>query len=137
MSGVAHGFVSFKIKPQASVAANSTIVNKAAIYFDYNLPVITNDANTFVLDYTTLPLSLMSFSATIISANETAILWSTINESGSEKFIIEQSENGTDFKSIATVNAKGMNFNTYNISVDDHTCAISSTPAAVIKSSET
>lgn len=119
-----HGFVSFKIKPQASIAANSTIVNKAAIYFDYNSAVITNDANTFVLDYTTLPLSLMSFSATIISANETAILWSTINESGSEKFIIEQSENGTDFKSIATVNAKGMNFNTYNVTVDDHTSAL-------------
>lgn len=119
-----HGFISFKIRPQSNVSANSTITNKAAIYFDYNSPVITNNASTFVSGYTTLQLSLMNFSATVKSANETTILWNTINESGSEKFIIEQSENGTDFKSIETVNAKGMNFNTYNITVADHTSAL-------------
>lgn len=119
-----HGFISFKIRPQSNVPINSTITNKAAIYFDYNSPVITNNASTFVYGYTTLQLSLMNFSATVKTANETTILWNTINESGSEKFIIEQSENGIDFKSIATVNAKGTNFNTYNVTVDDHTSAL-------------
>lgn len=37
-----HGFVRFKIRPQKWVYEGSFIFNKAAIYFDYNEPVITN-----------------------------------------------------------------------------------------------
>ncbi|SFC66719.1 conserved repeat domain-containing protein/Por secretion system C-terminal sorting domain-containing protein [Flexibacter flexilis DSM 6793] len=43
-----HGFVSFRIKPQANLALGTNISNKAAIYFDYNAPVITNTAVTKV-----------------------------------------------------------------------------------------
>jgi uncharacterized repeat protein (TIGR01451 family) len=39
-----HGFVSFKIKPKSTVTVGETISNKAEIYFDYNLPVVTNTA---------------------------------------------------------------------------------------------
>lgn len=45
-----HGFVSFKIKPKSSVTAGETINNKAEIYFDFNLPVITNTVSTTIVN---------------------------------------------------------------------------------------
>jgi len=37
-----HGFVKFKIRPKANIALGTPIRNSAAIYFDFNEPVITN-----------------------------------------------------------------------------------------------
>jgi len=37
-----HGYALFKIKTQSNLTPNATIRSKAEIYFDYNLPVITN-----------------------------------------------------------------------------------------------
>lgn len=39
-----HGFVKFKIKAKDNLAVGHIISDDAAIYFDYNSPVITNDA---------------------------------------------------------------------------------------------
>lgn len=36
------GFIQYRIKPKANLAAGTTILNHAFIYFDYNAPVITN-----------------------------------------------------------------------------------------------
>jgi len=44
-----HGFITFKIKPATGLNANSTISNRAAIYFDYNLPIFTNIMTTQVI----------------------------------------------------------------------------------------
>ncbi len=44
-----HGFVRYRIKPKASIAVHDSIVNYAAIYFDYNLPVLTNKAVTHII----------------------------------------------------------------------------------------
>ncbi len=40
------GNVVFKIKTKPTVAVNSTVTQKADIFFDYNWPIVTNDANT-------------------------------------------------------------------------------------------
>jgi uncharacterized repeat protein (TIGR01451 family) len=37
-----HGFISYSIKPISNLSNGTTITNTAAIYFDFNLPVITN-----------------------------------------------------------------------------------------------
>jgi hypothetical protein len=37
-----HGFILFRVKPKTGLAVGDEFTNKAAIYFDYNLPVITN-----------------------------------------------------------------------------------------------
>jgi hypothetical protein len=42
------GYVAFRIKPKNTLVANDLIQNKASIYFDYNLPIVTNTANTIV-----------------------------------------------------------------------------------------
>ncbi|MFT3795362.1 leucine-rich repeat domain-containing protein [Flavobacterium sp.] len=45
-----HGHVVFKIKTKSNLAVNSSVSNKADIFFDYNFPVITEPAvTTFTL----------------------------------------------------------------------------------------
>lgn len=41
-----HGFIRYRIKPITSLNAGDSILNSAAIYFDFNEPVITNTAVT-------------------------------------------------------------------------------------------
>lgn len=38
-----HGFIKFRINPRPGLQIGDTIRNKAGIYFDFNLPVITNE----------------------------------------------------------------------------------------------
>jgi hypothetical protein len=42
------GYVAFKIKTKPTLTVGTAINNTASIYFDYNLPVITNTATTMV-----------------------------------------------------------------------------------------
>jgi hypothetical protein len=44
-----HGFVRYRIRPKSTIAVHDSITNYAAIYFDYNLPVITNTAVTKIV----------------------------------------------------------------------------------------
>lgn len=48
-----NGFVSFKIKPKGSLAVGDAIQNTAKIYFDFNLPIITNTVTTTIYKLTT------------------------------------------------------------------------------------
>lgn len=41
-----HGYVHFKVLPNTTVTESDVISNRAAIYFDYNAPVITNTTYT-------------------------------------------------------------------------------------------
>ncbi|MFC7772840.1 T9SS type A sorting domain-containing protein [Flavobacterium sp. GCM10027622] len=41
-----HGFVAYKIKPKDNVVIGDVFQNKADIFFDFNLPVVTNTALT-------------------------------------------------------------------------------------------
>lgn len=43
-----HGFVRFKVQPKAGLVLEDSIPNQAAIYFDFNAPIITNTALTLV-----------------------------------------------------------------------------------------
>lgn len=43
-----HGFVSFRIKPVATIALGDSMSETANIYFDFNEPIITNTATTTV-----------------------------------------------------------------------------------------
>jgi hypothetical protein len=43
-----HGFILFKVKPKTGLAVGDEFANNAAIYFDYNLPVITNQDKTMI-----------------------------------------------------------------------------------------
>ena len=47
---LSHGYISFKVKPIASIAVGNVIQNTANIYFDYNAPIATNTATTTVVN---------------------------------------------------------------------------------------
>jgi hypothetical protein len=112
-----NGFVSFKIKPINSLVVGSIIPNNAAIYFDYNKPIITNTANTIVQN--PLPLTLLNFSAILQrNADKILVYWSTANEVNTAHFIIEQSSNSKDFVVVAEVVAKGIGSNSYFYSIN-------------------
>ncbi len=49
-----HGFVRYKVKPKSNLQVGDSIKNFAAIYFDFNEPVITNTAKTHILLFTGL-----------------------------------------------------------------------------------
>ncbi len=43
-----HGYITYRIKPVNGLTINDKILNSAAIYFDFNLPVITNMQETTI-----------------------------------------------------------------------------------------
>ncbi|MBK6640835.1 MAG: T9SS type A sorting domain-containing protein [Bacteroidetes bacterium] len=49
-----HGFVRYRIQPKSNLVAGNTITSSAAIYFDFNDPILTNTATTHIL----LPTSI-------------------------------------------------------------------------------
>ena len=54
---LSHGFIHYRVKPKTTLQHNDTIKNIAAIYFDFNDPVITNTATTHVV----LPTGIASY----------------------------------------------------------------------------
>jgi hypothetical protein len=57
---LSHVFVHYRIQPKTNLSAGDTIPNFAAIYFDFNEPVITNTAKTIIV----LPTGLTSATPT-------------------------------------------------------------------------
>ncbi|MBK6640824.1 MAG: T9SS type A sorting domain-containing protein [Bacteroidetes bacterium] len=49
-----HGFVRYRIQPKSNLVAGDSITNNAAIYFDFNDPILTNTAYTQIV----LPTSI-------------------------------------------------------------------------------
>lgn len=114
-----HGFISFRIKPHPSVPSGETIHNTAAIFFDYNAPVITNTTGTFIRPFSVVPTRLLSFSAIPQIDNTTALYWNTANEINTQQFVIEQGSDGVRFNTISSVVAKRRTNNNYSANVID------------------
>jgi hypothetical protein len=57
---LSHGFVRYRIQPKTTLSAGDSITNFAAIYFDFNEPVITNTAKTSII----LPAGIASATPT-------------------------------------------------------------------------
>jgi hypothetical protein len=51
---LSHGFIHYRIKPKSNLTAGYKILNNAAIYFDFNEPVITNTTKTLIVTSTGL-----------------------------------------------------------------------------------
>ncbi len=109
-----HGYVVYRIKPKATLAIGDNVNNSAGIYFDYNLPVITNLCVTKVVA-NALPLRLLSFAAN--AHNKTNLLqWVTAREVNTAYFAIERSADGKKYAAIGKV-AAGTNNYSYT---DEH-----------------
>ncbi len=103
-----HGYVRYRIHPKTTIPVHDSISNYAAIYFDYNLPVITNNAVTrivypdnFVELYTTVCDSLISPSGNY-TWNSNGLYFDTIpgGTSGVDSVYVIHLNIGTSFGSL-------------------------------------
>ncbi|MES2849728.1 MAG: hypothetical protein V4685_11780 [Bacteroidota bacterium] len=103
-----NGWVSFKIKPKPSVVIGDSLNNSAAIYFDFNLPVITNTATTIVTSSSTpVPVKLEYFSVNK-KENTNQLNWKASCTYGNATFAIERSDDGNHFTSIGNISATAL-----------------------------
>ncbi len=99
-----HGFVAFKIQPKNNVAIGDSLKNKAAIYFDFNAPVITNTVNTVITTAGPVAIRLLYFS--ISTKEETNLLvWKIADATVATDFTIQRSSDGIHFNNIGNITA--------------------------------
>lgn len=102
-----HGHIIYRIKPRSSLLPGDTIRNGAGIYFDYNLPVATNISNTVVMNLSSLPVTLNSFTGSL-AGSVVKLQWETSMENQVNRFEVQRSSNGTDFINIGSVTAHNL-----------------------------
>jgi len=97
-----HGFVVFKIKTKESLIEGDQFENSAAIYFDYNFPIFTNEFETQVVGVA-LPVKLSSFNADQ-REDEVHLNWVVQSEENLSHYIVERRhESEDDFRSVDRV----------------------------------
>ncbi len=109
---LSHGHVNFSIKTKASVAAGDVIQNSASIYFDHNLPVVTNKVSTTVISQV-LPVSLLSFTATK-QESRNVLQWNVAQQVNFSHFELERSEDGREFHFLARIAYNGNQYTYYD-----------------------
>ncbi len=88
-----HGFVSYSIRPKSNLANGTQITNTAGIYFDFNLPVVTNTTlniidSTLVTGIWQYPVSGSEFSVFPNPATDFIIINSAESENKKYEIII-------------------------------------------------
>ncbi|MBK7338347.1 MAG: T9SS type A sorting domain-containing protein [Saprospirales bacterium] len=116
-----------------------TWLTRSGALFTENLP---GDPGAMITDYNLLDLTLamtaplpvtwLSFRATLNDGNGVDLDWSTASESNNEGFDIERSANGRDWESIAFVPGAGTTSEVQNYQFTDPAYAIASAGAALI-----
>jgi uncharacterized repeat protein (TIGR01451 family) len=108
-----NGFIKFKVKPVAPLAAGTIIPNKAYIYFDYNKGIETNTASTIITGILPVKFTMYELRCTICepTKNEKQITnyWTTETEENTSHFNVQSSLDGQVFKNIGTIAANGKN----------------------------
>lgn len=108
-----HGFIRFRVKPVNTLTLGNTVPNKAAIYFDYNTPVITNTAITTIKDEGLFPLKLLAFRGRRTTEKTVQLYWLTSHEINTKTFIIQHSTEGRTFTAVGETKAVGYGNNSY------------------------
>lgn len=108
-----NGFVTFIVKPLPTLVAGTNVYNKAHIYFDYNSPIITNNAVTQITNITIVPLKFINYTAQLNSETVVENKWITANESNVANYKVQRSIDGKNFETIATQKANNTVSNTY------------------------
>ncbi len=104
---LSHGYIAYRIRPKATVKIGDTIRNTAAIYFDFNPPVVTNISATAIMSTMILPAYLKVFRAEL-KGSVVHVSWQTATETNSDHFEVQRSTNGKDFVTIGKVQAKNL-----------------------------
>ena len=99
-----NGFVAFKVKPKTNLVLGDSLNNRAAIYFDYNPPVITNTAMSVVSPQRLSPVTLEYFSANS-NGNNNLLTWKVRTSNGFTSFIVERSDDNAHYTEIGNITA--------------------------------
>lgn len=90
------GFVAFSIKPLPDLDSGTPVYNQAAIYFDLNLPVLTNTTlNTYVS-------SLISTTTTVVST-QPLLIWPNPNNGSFAVELPEPADSDTELRILGTM----------------------------------
>ncbi len=84
-----HGFVSFKVNAMNGLAAGHIISDDAAIYFDFNQPVITNYANVTMINPLGVNENLSAYQLSVSPNPSAGIIYLTGMFFGNEKMQME------------------------------------------------
>lgn len=52
-----HGYILYRMQPRSTLVLGDSVLNQVGIYFDYNLPIITNVAHTVIEQSTGIPVA--------------------------------------------------------------------------------
>jgi hypothetical protein len=66
-----------------------------------------------------LPVTILSFNANYVAANNVKVSWSTTDEVNASYFVVERSSNGSDFTEVAQVNASESANPIHDYSIND------------------
>jgi len=99
-----NGYIAFRIKPKNTLSIGDSLNNKAAIYFDFNFPVITNTATTILRSLPIIPVRLEYFSGSK-QRSKNLLTWKASATNGFTNFSIERSNDGIHFISIGNITA--------------------------------
>lgn len=98
------------------------IITTANIISDDNR---TGNTTTFVSQAVgLLPLKLVSFNGFVLPDQTTSLSWSTADEVNTRSFIIEESSDGKNFKSIGSIPANKRTINNYSYAVNGLSSAL-------------
>ncbi len=101
---LSHGFIAFKIKTIPTLVVGDSIKNSASIYFDFNLPVITNTATSYIVSIIIVPISIEYFKGSIQSGNH-FLSWKAACTSLQAIFDVERSTDGRKYTSLTSITA--------------------------------
>lgn len=113
------GYIAFRVKPVSGLAVGDTIKNSASIYFEYNLPVVTDTTKTR-LSAEALPVRLLSLAALPLG-KQISVAWKTTSETGNRTYEVERSTDATRFEKIGVLAARqgtgirSYTFDDYNV----------------------
>ena len=72
----------------------------------------------FILE-SSLPVELLTFEAQLVNGNQVLLKWATASEINNRHFVVERSENGTDFRPVGLVEGNGTTNLINHYSLDD------------------
>ena len=110
MAGISQG---------SSATDNFNATNGFAGILTTTFPFSQLPPNMQICQSIVLPVTILSFNAHYVSANNVKVSWSTTDEVNASYFDVERSSNSADFGVIAKVNASESNNPVHNYSVND------------------
>ena len=108
------------IIPQIVNAARLSVKSDALVDFVDDATAVINPAGG------SLPVTLTSFSATLLADKKVKVVWSTSMEYNSKSFEIERSGDGVKFRTVATKSASGNSTSKITYSINDDIADVTS-----------